>query len=445
VSQVADIFIVSVRDGYVQVSAFVAITVLLFSLIQYRSRGALVQKLHANRRIQPLVGALMGLTPGCGGAIVMMPLYIRGTISFGTVVATLAATAGDSAFVILALAPQAALYVYAIAFVAAVAFGYAVDRFDLGVSWMNRALGGSQGSRETERHQGETEQAARAVSGAGRSAGEAAAADRAEFTASGTDETGHHGFGWSANPSHDYEGPSPIHAHPTGPDREHPVLTPLSRIAHWLWWVAALFALGLGITYLAAGAPKVPLTVGLSFPGMFTVVGISGTTLSFFLYFIGRHYIGEGQIGRARDRFSSVTDTLQHAAMETSFVTVWVLAAYLVYELPVGLFNLDIAAIAASAGVLAPIAGAAIGLIPGCGPQIVLAGAYAEGAIPVSALAANAVSQDGDALFPLLAIDKKAALIATIYTVIPALIVGLLMHYLWEPILRLSSFGFGVL
>jgi hypothetical protein len=223
------------------------------------------------------------------------------------------------------------------------------------------------------------------------------------------------------------------------------VLTPLSRIAHWLWWVAALFALGLGITYLAAGAPKVPLTVGLSFPGMFTVVGISGTTLSFFLYFIGRHYIGEGQIGRARDRFSSVTDTLQHAAMETSFVTVWVLAAYLVYELPVGLFNLDIAAIAASAGVLAPIAGAAIGLIPGCGPQIVLAGAYAEGAIPVSALAANAVSQDGDALFPLLAIDKKAALIATIYTVIPALIVGLLMHYLWEPILRLSSFGFGVL
>jgi hypothetical protein len=107
--------------------------------------------------------------------------------------------------------------------------------------------------------------------------------------------------------------------------------------------------------------------------------------------------------------------------------------------------KLDIAAIAASAGVLAPIAGAAVGLIPGCGPQIVLAGAYAQGAVPVSALAANAISQDGDALFPLLAINKKAAVVATIYTVIPALVVGILMHYLWEPLLGFANFGFGAL
>ncbi len=73
------------------------------------------------------------------------------------------------------------------------------------------------------------------------------------------------------------------------------------------------------------------------------------------------------------------------------------------------------AAIAASAGVLAPIAGAAVGLIPGCGPHIVLP------------------------------IDRKAALIATVYTVIPALVIGVLMHYLWEPLLGLARFGFGVL
>ena len=49
-----------------------------------------------------------------------MPLYIRGTISFGTIVATLAATAGDSAFVIIGLAPKAAVYSYAVAFVATI-------------------------------------------------------------------------------------------------------------------------------------------------------------------------------------------------------------------------------------------------------------------------------------------------------------------------------------
>lgn len=401
-NEIVEIFVLSVRDGFVQVSAFVAVTVLLFSYIQYRTHGKLMARLRARRRIQPLVGALMGLTPGCGGAIVMMPLYVRGTVSFGTVVSTLAATAGDSAFVILALAPKAALYVYAMAFVAALAFGYAIDVFGLGVGHMNH---------------------------------------RMQWTRYAEQQT----FGWSANPAHDYEGAAPVHAHPTGPDRSSPFLTPLSHAAHWLWWLTALFALYLGISYLAQGGPEVPLALGLSFSGGFTIVGIAGTTLSFYLYFVGRHFIGEGKIGQARESFANLTDTLQHAAMETSFVTVWVLAAYLIYEYPVALFDLDIAAIAASAGVLAPIAGAAVGLIPGCGPQIVLAGAYAQGAIPISALAANAISQDGDALFPLLAIDRKAAVMATVYTAIPALIVGLLLYFLWEPVLGLPSFGFGAL
>jgi hypothetical protein len=64
-----------------------------------------------------------------------------------------------------------------------------------------------------------------------------------------------------------------------------------------------------------------------------------------------------------------------------------------------------------------------------------------EEAIPFSALAANAISQDGDALFPLLAIDMKAAIVATIYTTIPALIVGAALYYVWP----FASFGFGVL
>ncbi|MFC6726750.1 putative manganese transporter, partial [Halobium palmae] len=139
-SELLDIFLASLRDGFVQVSAFVAVTVLLFSYVQYRTDGRLVRRLEENRRAGPLVGALMGLTPGCGGAIVMMPLYVRGSVSFGTVVATLIATAGDSAFVILALAPEAALYAYGIAFVSAVVFGYLIDTVGLGVGRVDRAV-----------------------------------------------------------------------------------------------------------------------------------------------------------------------------------------------------------------------------------------------------------------------------------------------------------------
>jgi len=68
--------------------------------------------------------------------------------------------------------------------------------------------------------------------------------------------------------------------------------------------------------------------------------------------------------------------------METSFVTVWVLVAFLVYEYFVLFSGANIATLAAAAGVLAPIGGAVVGLIPGCGPQILLSSVYAEGGLP---------------------------------------------------------------
>jgi len=50
--------------------------------------------------------------------------------------------------------------------------------------------------------------------------------------------------------------------------------------------------------------------------------------------------------------------------------------------------------------------------------------------VPFSAVLANAISQDGDALFPLIAIDKRSALWATVVNTIPALVVGLLAYWL---------------
>ncbi|WP_267641387.1 putative manganese transporter [Haloarchaeobius amylolyticus] len=405
-----DVTLASLRDGYVQVSAFVAITILVFGLVQYRTGGALLAKIEENERFQPLFGALMGLTPGCGGAIIMMPLYVRGTVSFGTVVATLVATAGDAAFVILVLAPEAALYAYGIAFVTAVVFGYLVDWVGLGVHRVDAAVA---------RLQPATTDGGTAVVG-----------QRSTVT---------------PNPAHEYGCDCPTHAHELGPDRHSPVLTPLSHGAHVVWWVAAMAALGLGVTYLVRGAPDVSMTLGLGFDGLFTVFGLLGTTLSFYLYFVGRHYIGEGAVGKARESFDSLYGTLQHAAMETSFVTVWVIGAYLLYEYFLLVTGADIGAAAQAAGVIAPVAGAAVGLIPGCGPQIVLSGVYASGGLPFSALVANAISQDGDALFPLLAIDRKAAVVASIYTTIPAVVVGVALHFVWGPVLGFPSFGFGVL
>ena len=396
-----DVFVFSVRDGFVQVSAFVAVTVLLFAYLQYRTGGRVVRYLERHERLQPVAGALLGLTPGCGGAIVAMPLYVRGSVSFGTVVAALAATAGDAAFVILALAPEAAVYAYGLAFLSAVAFGYAIDVWGLGVGRVDRA-----------------------VARVGRPM-----TDGGFATTSVAD-------GGPSLP--DYELDASCEA--SGRSAS-PALRRASHAVHALWWVVAAAGLVAGVLYLLRGAPEVPLALGLSFAGLFTVAGLVGTLSSFYLHFVGRRAIGDGASGRARDSFDSAYATFQHAAMETSMVTVWVIAAYLLYEYGVLLLGLDIAALAAAVGVLAPVGGALLGLVPGCAPQIVFAQLYAEGGLPFSALTANAISQDGDALFPLLAIDPKAAVVATVYTTIPALVVGVAVHYLWP----FASFGFGVL
>jgi hypothetical protein len=49
---------------------------------------------------------------------------------------------------------------------------------------------------------------------------------------------------------------------------------------------------------------------------------------------------------------------------------------------------------------------------------------FIAGFLPLSAQIGNAISNDGDALFPALAISPKVALVATIYSAIPALIVS---------------------
>ena len=57
---------------------------------------------------------------------------------------------------------------------------------------------------------------------------------------------------------------------------------------------------------------------------------------------------------------------------------------------------------------------------------------YLNGYIPFSAELGNAISNDGDALFPAIALVPKAAIIATIYSAFPAIIVAYSYMFLVE-------------
>ena len=114
---------------------------------------------------------------------------------------------------------------------------------------------------------------------------------------------------------------------------------------------------------------------------------------------------------------------------DTHFVTAWVIASFMLYEIAVSVFGLDLRAWFSEYAIYAPLIAVAIGLLPGCGPQIVITTLYIQGIIPFSALVGNAISNDGDALFPALAMAPKAALIATLYSAIPALLVSYLLFW----------------
>ena len=73
-----------------------------------------------------------------------------------------------------------------------------------------------------------------------------------------------------------------------------------------------------------------------------------------------------------------------------------------------------------------------VGFIPGCGPQIMITSMYIAGHIPLAAQIGNSISNDGDALFPAIAISPKAAILATLYSAIPAVLVAYVWYYFIE-------------
>ena len=131
----------------------------------------------------------------------------------------------------------------------------------------------------------------------------------------------------------------------------------------------------------------------------------------------------------AEDEEISPPSKFSRIIQDTHFVTAWVIASFMLYEIAVSLFGLDLRAWFSEYAIYAPLIAVAIGLLPGCGPQIVITTLYIQGIIPFSALVGNAISNDGDALFPALAMAPKAALIATLYSAIPALLVSYLLFW----------------
>jgi hypothetical protein len=319
-------------DAYVQVSSFVAATLLLFYGAERLFNFDIGSALKKSRGFQVPLAALLGATPGCGGAVVVVAAYSSGNVGFGAVVATLTATMGDAAFLLIAIRPEAAMVILPLSFTVGIVAGWLVDRFN-----------------------------------------------KIDLT------------------------PDPS---------KHCGIAPVIGKVRWQDYGYVLLAipgLAIGVTQLSGADIFAIYNSYLVF-----TVALTGTFLGIFIW--------------ATSPLKAMTNLADHPltrmAEETSFISIWVIGAYLAYDYADAFAGLDLEAAFGSVGILLPLLGVLVGFIPGCGPQVLIATLYINGVVPFASLIGNAISNDGDALFPAIALNPRAAIVATGYSAIPALVVG---------------------
>lgn len=325
-----------VTDAYVQVSAFVAVTLSIFYFSEHKFNFNLGKFLKESSKIQIPISAMLGATPGCGGAVVVVAAYTSGNVSFGAVIATLTATMGDAAFLLIAVRPDIAILVLPLTLIAGIITGYVADNF------------------YTLSHQERVVNLKKEI---------------------------------------------PL----IGKNRKRDIL------------FAILIIPGFGLGVLQILQYDLEGLFGF-FPQL---IAITGMVTSILIW--------------SNSKIKTMTNPkdkpLVRVAEETSFIAIWVLSAYLAYDYLVFLTPLDFNVMFKTIGVLIPFLAIIIGFIPGCGPQILVTTLFINGMIPFSALLGNAISNDGDALFPAIAIAPRAAVLATIYSAIPAFIMAYALYF----------------
>lgn len=324
-------------DAYVQVSVFVAATLLLFYGAERVFGFDLGRSLRTAGRAQVPLAALLGATPGCGGAVVVVAAYSSGNVGFGAVVATLTATMGDAAFLLIATRPDAALVVLPMSMAVGILSGWIVDKVNK-VEFRDLSAGAC-------------------------------------------------------------------------------AVVPLIGRVRWVDYAYLALAIpGLIVGGAQLAQIEIPSVLGVPIGP----IALAGTAVGLVIW--------------AFTPLAAMTNPadapITRMAEETSFISIWVIGAYLAYDYLVAFSGMDIEVLFSTIAPLIPLIAILIGFIPGCGPQVLVATLFINGAIPFGALIGNAISNDGDALFPAIALNPKAAFIATLYSALPALIVAYAFYYL---------------
>ena len=305
-------------------------------------------------KAQVLMASALGSLPGCGGAVMVVTQYVRGGLTFGALTATLVATMGDAAFLLLAAEPKTGLIIIGAGFLIGTITGYITDMFPVPKALLKE----------------------------------------------------------KQNFNNNKKMPAPMN-----PAFWKPV--------DYLWLGLMVPGIFLGI----GSAFQYDMNLVLDRSGQTAIadnIAILGGILA-IITFLAAPQESMPNIVHCNPN----TKLRRRVVAETSFITLWVILGFALYDVAIHLTGYDLKLLFQTIGPIVPLIGVLIGWLPGCGPQIVVTSLYINGTIPMSALLGNAISNDGDALFPALSLSPKAALYATAYSTIPALILSYTFYLLF--------------
>ena len=106
--------IVGVLSETLKIILLVTIFMVVIEWLQIKFKPEIEKGLTKNTPNQIVGSSLLGAIPGCMDAFFVVGLYSHKLVGFGALVAVMLSTAGDEAFVMLAMMPQTALVIFAI-------------------------------------------------------------------------------------------------------------------------------------------------------------------------------------------------------------------------------------------------------------------------------------------------------------------------------------------
>ena len=416
----------------VLITGIVIIMMMMIESFNLESHSRFFNRVKGSSFRQVLLAALLGSIPGCIGGFATVSLYSRRLLSFGALTAMMIASAGDEAFVMLAMMPDKALWIFALLFVIAVFSGIAIDWImksrNIAVCHPDQSTAchhdqsahchpdqsahchpDQSAHCHPERSEGSGSEPCKEVTDSslplrmtapqikmttqqiGPTAGgkEDAMAEKKEATAGGKEDA---------------------MAEKDGQDTERRSLT-WQRLV--LTGAIALFAIALAAGWMehdhaVPETGQIHLNL-LSEWWMNLIFAILCIVMVVIMCFRSDSFIKE---------------TLWHHVLQKHLPNIfaWTFGVLLA----IGLLSeyIDLNTWVSDNPALMILLAVAIGIIPESGPHLIFVTLYASGLVPLPVLLASSISQDGHSSLPLLAEDKKSFAYAKLLNCLIALIVG---------------------